>query len=302
MNYNQEKVINKMNEKLRGIFPALMTPFDTNGRIKYDVLKEMLELYIENGVKGFYVNGSSGEFPLLTVDERMEILEFVKSVIKDNAVIINHIGTTSEEQSVSLAAHSKKAGADAVSSVPPFYYVYGFGEILSYYKNITKAAELPMIAYNIPALTGVSFSLENVDEMNKIEGIAGIKYTAPNYFAMERIKHKHPDFLVYNGPDEMLLAGLSMGVDGAIGTTYSFMFHKAFKVRDLLFAGDVKGAKREQEEMNTVIELLLKVGVMPGSKYLIKKKYGIDYGVCRAPRRPLTNADMAALDEMLPLI
>ncbi len=288
--------------KLKGIFPALMIPFEESGKIKYDSLAEMLELLISNDVKGFYVNGSSGEFPTLTIEERIEILEFVKKAVGDRAIIINHVGTTSTADSVRLAKHSKAAGADAVSSVPPFYYVYRFEEVLSFYTDVTNAAGLPMIAYNIPALTGIDLSLDSIGELIKIPNMAGVKYTASDYYAMERIKNTYPDFLVYNGPDEMLLAGLSMGADGAIGTTYNAMFKKAFEVRNALLNGNAAYARKIQSEMNTVIQVLLKCGVMPGLKYLIKKKFGIDYGVCRAPRRRLTETDRTALDEVLKYI
>ena len=292
-----------MNKELfKGVFPALMTPFDTQGKIIWGAMEEYLEFCLSIGVKGFYINGSTGEFPYLTADERKKILEFVRKTVGSKAIIINHVGTTGTMQSVELARHSAD-WADAVSSVPPFYYSYSFDELFGFYKDVTEAASLPMIAYHIPALTGVSFSLEQLAKIYTIDNVAGVKFTDTDFYMMERIKTIYPDKLIYNGPDEMILCGISMGADGAIGSTYNIMYKKAAKIMESVLNSDYAAAKKEQTEMNNVIQVLLKVGVNPGCKYILDKKYGIYYGICRAPRKQsLTDEDKQLLDSVIKYI
>ena len=151
------------------------------------------------------------------------------------------------------------------------------------------------------ALTGIGFTAEQFDDFLCDDRFIGVKFTASDFFGLERIKSAHPDKIIYNGYDEMMLCGLISGADGGIGTTYNFMPEKFIKIYENYNNGDIAKARTLQSEANAIIDVLIKVGVMPGSKYLLSK-LGIDMGNCRAPFKVLSDADRELLDSVFPLI
>lgn len=287
--------------KFSGIFPALLTPFDNDGKINYTELEKLLNYCIGKGVHGFYVSGSSGEAFLLSFEERKELFSAVAKICKGRCTLIGQVGCISTSLSLQLAQHCEKEGYDAVSSVAPFYYKFGFEEIKNYYNTIAENTNIPMLIYNIPALTGIGFTSEQFDCFLNNERYMGVKFTANDYFTLERIKTAHPDKIIYNGYDEMMLCGLIMGADGGIGTTYNFMPEKFLGIYNLFNKGDIEGARALQSEANAIIEVLIKVGVLPGSKYLLSK-LGIDMGNCREPFKTLSDDDKKLLDSVFDLI
>lgn len=291
-----------MNEKFKGIFPALLTPFDENDRVNVKVLEELVDYNLKKGVDGFYVGGSTAEAFLLTEEERLLVMKTVSERAKGKCTLIAHIGCISTAQAIKFAKAAEEMGYDAVSSVAPFYYKFNFNEIKKYYFDIVDAVSLPMLIYNFPAFSGVNLTVDNIKEFLSDDRFIGVKHTSNDFFALEQFKAAFPDKLVYNGYDEMLLAGLSMGADGAIGSTFNFMAEKFIKIRELLAQNDLAGAQKIQKDANIIIQALCKVGVMQGEKAVLDA-LGFDFGLARAPFAPLTEAQKKELlDVVIPLL
>ena len=291
-----------MDEKFKGIFPALLTPFDKNDRVNTQVLCELVDYNLKKGVNGFYVGGSTAEAFMLTEEERLLVMKTVSERAKGKCTLIAHIGCISTAQAIKFAKAAQEMGYDAVSSVAPFYYKFSFREIKKYYFDILNAVELPMLIYNFPAFSGVNLTIDNIKEFLNDERIIGVKHTSNDYFALEQFKTAFPGKVMYNGYDEMFLAGLSMGADGAIGSTFNFMAEKFIKIRQLFLQNDVEGAQKIQREANAIIQALCKVGVMQGEKAVLDA-LGFDFGSARAPFEPLTEEQKKGLlDVVLPLL
>lgn len=273
---------------LKGIYAALITPFTKSGEVNYDQLKKIVSHLITNGIDGFYVGGSTAEAFLLSVEERKKILEAVVEENNSRAKVIAHAGSIGTDLTVELALHAKKAGADAISAVTPFYYKFSPEEIVHYYYEIANRTDMPTIIYNFPDLTGFSLSVENVDDLVKNQNIAGVKYTAKDLYALERFKHHHPQLTVFNGFDEVLLYGLMAGADGGIGSTYNFMPQKYRKLMDLFNAGKYDEARQMQHEINDLIDVVAKYGAMATTKEFLTLE-GFDCGICRSPFKPLSD-------------
>lgn len=291
-----------MEQKFKGIFPALLTPFDKNDNVNTKVLEEITEYNIKKGVDGFYVGGSTAEAFLLTDEERIQVMETVSKVAKGRVTLIAHIGCISTAQAIRLAKKAKELGYDAISSVSPFYYKFSFAEIKKYYFDIVDAVDLPMLIYNFPAFSGVNLTVDNISEFLSDERFLGVKHTSSDYFALEQFKSAFPDKVVYNGFDEMFMAGLAMGADGAIGSTFNLMAEKFIKIRNLFAENKVEEARAVQNEANVIIRALCKVGVMQGEKAAMDA-LGFDMGPARAPFGPLTEEQKKELlDTVLPLL
>jgi N-acetylneuraminate lyase len=287
-----------MKNKWGGIYPALLTPFDKNNKINKTALEELIEYDLKKDVAGFYVTGSTGESFLLTEAERREVMRIVKEKVGDRCVLIAQIGAISTDQAIAYAKYAKELGYDAISSVAPFYFKFSFEEIKKYYYDIVDAVDLPMLVYNIPAFSGVNLSVENVKAFLKDERFIGVKHTSNDYFALERFKTAFPDKVFYNGYDEMFLAGLSMGADGGIGSTYNFMAEKFVEMQRLFKANKITEAQAIQKEVNEIVSVLCKVGVMQGEKEVLNQ-LGIDFGDCRAPFAKLTDEQKRLISEKI---
>lgn len=288
--------------KFSGIFPALFTPFREDGSIDEKAIERLIEMNLRRGVKGFYIDGSSAEAFLMTVEERMLVLRLCSDIVGGRATMIAQIGDISEDKALRLASLAYSCGYDAVSAVTPFYYNFTFENIKTYYRNIANTSGLPLVVYYIPSRSGVTLSLDQVLELMEPDYVLGIKFTCPDLFTLERIKSIYPQKQVLFGVDEMLTAGLAAGADGAIGSTYNFMPEKAVAVYNAVADGNIAEARRLQAEINTVISCLFKVGTIEGSKALLSLM-GLDIGRCRRPFGRVSDEGIAMLEKSaLPLL
>lgn len=276
-----------MNKKiLSGILPALMTAFNESG-IDSEKVKTHVKSLASAGVNGFYVGGSSGEMVLCSIEERKRLLEAVIEAA-GRLTVVAHTGAMSTADAIELTRHAEKVGAAAVSSVTPLYYKYSFPEIKNYYERLADASTLPVIIYNIPAITGTTLSHGQLAELLSIENVGGMKFTSSDFFTLNLLTQEFPDKVFYNGSDEMLLSGLAAGADGGIGTTYNFMPKHIVGIYRLFSEGRISEARELQSRANRVIDTVVRLGTLPASKYMIKLS-GTDYGECREPFMPLTD-------------
>lgn len=266
---------------LRGIFTALLTPFDSNNKINKDALEQLVRHNIKLGADGFYVDGSTAEAFLLTTEERKQVMQIVKEAAAGKKLIA-HIGSVREDEALELSLYAKELGYDAISSVAPFYYKFSFEEIKNYYFRLAEKSGMPMVVYHFPAFSGVTMGVKEISTFLDREEFIGIKFTSNDFFTMEQVRAKYPDKLIYNGYDEMFLAGVSMGADGGVGSTYNFMADKFVKLHALYKEEKIAEAQKLQFEINRIITILCQIGVMQAEKEVLNQ-LGIPFGNCRKP-------------------
>ncbi|MBL6946420.1 MAG: N-acetylneuraminate lyase [Rhodospirillales bacterium] len=265
-----------------GFFSALPTPFDTEGKLIEHGVRELVRHNVEIGMDGVYVGGSTGEAFLQEVPARKRVFDLVADAAPDGFTLMAHVGCMNTAGGIDLARHAEAAGYHAISSVPPFYYNYTFRELHTYFTVLAEATSLPLFIYIIPANSGVAFDDDQMNEILTIPNVAGIKFTFRDVFQMERIKSAHPEKCVLFGYDEMILAGLAMGADGGVGSTYNILGPKVRRLAEHFHAGRMPEALVEQREINEVITALLHVGVFQGIKVLLNMM-GVSAGVCLPP-------------------
>ena len=274
--------------KMKGIFTALLTPFKDDYSINEASLKKLVEFNLEKGINGFYVGGSTGEGLIMTTEERKEVFRIVKEAAGDKVPLIAHCGSISTDEAISMAKTAEALGYDAVSAVAPLYYGFSFPAIRKYYDDIVSSVNIPMVVYNFPGGSGVTFTADYAAEMFKDERYMGIKHTSNDLYTLHQFKQKiDRPVTIFNGFDEMCLGGLAMGADGAIGSTYNFMGDKFIKIFEEFNAGNIEKAQEIQTEANKIIAEMIKYTVLPCEK-AIMTHLGIDCGPCRRPFLPLT--------------
>ncbi len=286
---------------MQGIYTALLTPFDKNGKINEKELIRLVKHNINLGVDGFYVCGSTAEALMLSVAERKQIMKIVKDSAGDKKLIA-HVGSISEKEAHELAKYAAELNYDLISSVAPFYYKFSFSEIRDYYVRLAESSKMKMLVYHIPAFSGVGMGIKEISTFLDDDRFAGIKYTSNDFFTMERCKALYPDKLIYNGYDEMLLSGLSMGADGGIGSTYNFMADKFVLIRKLFLEGKADEARKVQNEANRIISILCEIGVMQAEKEIMNQ-LGLDFGGCLPPFSNVTQEQKQLINkEIIPFI
>lgn len=283
-------------KELRGIIPALVTPFDQASRVDYGALKALVERLIEKGVDGFYVCGSTAECFLMTEAERMAVAKTIIDTAKGRVPVAVHVGNISTDSAVRLAKQAAADGADYISSVPPFYFKFSFDEITRYYAAVSEATDRPTIIYNIPSFSGVSLNGKNLKTITDACEIWGLKYTSYDLFELEKIRRAFPKLNIFYGHDELFLNALPIGTQGAIGSTYNVMPERYQRIKEAYDSGNLTEAEKIQRKVNAIIETFIACGVMPSVKYILSKQ-GISCGDCRAPFSKLREDQKALLDQ-----
>lgn len=289
------------NIRFRGIMPAMLTPFDENGKIKKQVVESVMDYHYACGVKGFYINGSTGEGPSLSLRTRLEMSETVAAANRGRGVIIEHVGAPCYADAVELTRHADQMGVDAISSLAPnFYFSFTDDELVDYYRSIASYTDKPLIVYVTAHIHSDVVAL--TERLMAIPNVIGLKYTLPDYFLMRRLCEVNGgDINIINGPDEMLICGLIMGAHGGIGSTYNVMPEWFVQLYDAAAAGDWDSARELQYRINRVIAVLLRFsenGAVKGVKATMRLK-GFDIGDAVYPSRQYAPEEMDALKREL---
>lgn len=270
-------------KKIGGLYSALLTSFDKDGNINEKGIRQLVRYNIDhNKMDGLYVGGSTGENFLLGTDEKKKIFEIVKDEAKDQIKLIAQVGSLNIKESCDLAKFVTNLGYDSLSAVTPFYYKFNFNEIKDYYNTITAQADNQMVVYFIPFLTGVNISVDQFKELFENEKITGVKFTAGDFYLLERFRKAFPDKTLYAGFDEMMLPATVLGIDGAIGSTFNVNGLRARQIFEAAQKGDIKTALEVQHVTNDFISDVLANGLY-GTLKVCLQEAGVDAGYCRKP-------------------
>ena len=273
---------------MKGIYSALLVSFDKDGNINEKGLRQIVRHNIDkNKVDGLYVGGSTGENFMLSTEEKKEIFRIAKDEAKDAVKLIAQVGSINIKESVELAKYATELGYDSLSAVTPFYYKFDFEEIKDYYNTIINSVDNTMIIYSIPFLTGVNMSLDQFAELFENEKIIGVKFTAADFYLLERMRKRFPDKLIYAGFDEMMLPATVLGVDGAIGSTFNVNGKRAREIFELTKEGKINEALEIQHVTNDLITDILANGLYGTLKLLLEEE-GVEAGYCRKPMKEAT--------------
>ncbi|OBW95710.1 N-acetylneuraminate lyase [Gallibacterium salpingitidis] len=286
-------------KNLKGIISALLVSYNADGSINEKGLREIIRYNIDKmKVDGLYVGGSTGENFMLSTEEKKQIFRIAKDEAKDQVALIAQVGSVNLHESIELGKYATELGYDCLSAVTPFYYKFSFAEIKNYYDTIIAETGNNMIVYSIPFLTGVNIGVEQFGELYKNPKIIGVKFTAGDFYLLERVKRAYPNHLIWAGFDEMMLSAAVLGVDGAIGSTFNVNGVRARQIFEYAQQGKIAEARAIQHVTNDLIEGILSNGLYLTIKELLKLD-GVDAGYCREPMtKELTPEKVAFAKEL----
>ena len=289
--------------KYQGIIPAFYACYDAEGKIDPEAVRALTRWFVEKGVKGLYVGGSSGECIYQSKEERKVVLENVMAEAKGKLTVIAHVACNNTADSQELAAHAESLGVDAIASIPPIYFHLPPYAIAKYWNDISAAApNTDFIIYNIPQLAGVSLTVPLLKEMLKNPRCIGVKNSSMPTQDIQMWRDEGA--IVFNGPDEQLISGLVMGATGGIGGTYGAMPELYLKLYECVKEGRLDTALEIQ---NDCCRIIYKLCSGHGNMYAMIKevlrKMGCpDCGSVRAPLAELIESDYPIADECVAMI
>ena len=289
--------------KYQGIIPAFYACYDAEGKISPEGVRALTRWFVEKGVKGLYVGGSSGECIYQSKEERKVVLENVMAEAKGKLTVIAHVACNNTADSQELAAHAESLGVDAIASIPPIYFHLPPYAIAKYWNDISAAApNTDFIIYNIPQLAGVALNVPLLKEMLKNPRCIGVKNSSMPTQDIQMWRDEGA--IVFNGPDEQLISGLVMGAVGGIGGTYGAMPELYVKLFECVKSGDMATALEIQNDCCRIIyKLCSGHGNMYGMIKEVLRKMGCpDCGSVRAPLAELIESDYPIADECVAMI
>ena len=293
-------------EKYEGVIPAFYACYDEAGEVSPERVRALTQYFIDKGVKGVYVNGSSGECIYLSVADRKLILENVMEVAKGKLTVIAHVACNNTKDSVELAKHAESLGVDAIAAIPPIYFRLPDYSIAKYWNDMSAAApNTDFVIYNIPQLSGTTLTPTLYAEMRKNPRVIGVKNSSmPTQDIQIFVAEGGEDHIVFNGPDEQFISGRVIGAKAGIGGTYAVMPDLFLKLNQLIIDKDLDRAKELQHAINSVIYKMVsgRANLYAVMKEILRLNEDLDIGSVRAPLEPLSEGDYAIAKEAAAMI
>lgn len=269
---------------MRGILPAAVTPLDEAGRFSPAALEQLLARLYGAGVHGVYLCGSTGEGMLQSREQRQAIVDTAMACTPRDRTVIVHVGAASLDEALALSSHAARAGAHAISSLPPTSAQFSFADLRRYYEALAGGSDLPLVVYYFPEVAPAIGTAEQLEALCDLPNVLGVKFTDFDLFRMSNLTR--PGRAVFNGRDEVLAAGLLMGAGGGIGTFYNLLPELFVAIYEAAIAGRWDDARAAQRRVNIAIRIALQFPLFPAVKQMLAWS-GLDCGVCLRPRAGL---------------
>lgn len=289
-----------MTNELRGVLTALSTPFAQDETLDVETLKLIVDRSIDGGVDGVVAAGSTGEVGALSSEERLLLIETVIRQANGRVPVIANTGATSTAEAIRLSQAAEKLGADVLMLVTPYYEPLTLEETVTYIKDVARSVTIPVMLYNIPAVTGVNLDPATVRALaEEVPNIKYIKDSSANWEQALQLIHHHSDVIgTFIGWDVYLYSALVEGAAGVMAGTANVVPKEIVEVSRRISEGDLQGALEQWKKVYPVIDALLSVPFIPAVKAGLTLQ-GIPAGSPRRPTADLGTEDLARVKDAL---
>jgi 4-hydroxy-tetrahydrodipicolinate synthase len=213
------KTIRELAQPIRGIIPPMVTPLASQDELDHAGVERLTEHLLNGGVHGLFVLGTCGEGLSLSHELRRELVDQVCRQVEGRVPVLVSMTDTSRAESVDLARFAADAGADALVLAAPCYYAIDQEELLEYVRSVVRSVPLPVVLYNMPALTKVAYAPTTVRRLMEEESIVGLKDSSGDlgYFeTIRQVTRERKDWVLLSGAEHLLTRSLDLGGDGAV--------------------------------------------------------------------------------------
>lgn len=284
--------------RLKGVIPAILTPFDEAYEIDERAFEDLCNYLIDKGVGGLFVAGTTGEGPLLSLEERFRLFSLAVKFSKGRVPVIAHVGSISLKETVTLIRSAIEAKVDAIAIVSPYYYRLDEKAIEEYYLGVLKETEgVPVFLYNIPGLTNNPITPGLLEKLFNQGKISGVKDSSGNITVIKSFIDISSEFQVVSGTDELFLLALTLGAVGAVSST-SNVFPEIFSnIYNAFVNKDLDLAVENQRKLNELCKIFQYGRFISSYKYALSLR-GVNIGSrVRSPQRELSEEEKDIIKE-----
>lgn len=280
--------------RVKGVYTALVTPFDEAGEVDYDMLGDLLEKQIAAGVAGVVPMGTTGESPTMFNAEHDEVIRYTVEKVAGRVQVWAGTGSNNTRQAIRTTREAEAAGADGALVVTPYYSKPSQAGLQRYFREISEASDLPIIVYNIKGRTAVNVETETLAEIARIPNVIAVKEASGDIGQMadviDHICHRHQDpFWVVSGDDALTLPLMSIGGHGVISVVSNLVPERMVALVDSAAEGDFETARSIHFELLPLFKAAF-IETNPVPIKAAMKLCGLDVGSVRSPLAPLTDA------------
>lgn len=286
---------------LKGVLSAIVTPFTADGeKIDEPALRKLVEQGIADGVDGFVPAGGTGEFSVLSHEERLRLVEIVVDQTAGRASVLAHTGATSTREAIAFSKHAQEVGASAIMLATPYYEPIGFNEAFAYYAGVAETTDLPICAYNFPPATGLHLDVDFLLKLTReIPQVQYVKDSSANIMQMSALINEHSDEIHFlNGEDILMLPALMLKAPGMVMGIANFMTPALAKLQQASLSGDDQMVGTIWRQIYPLICLLGSGRYNSGVKAACEL-LGLSVGPVRAPIPQYNSEQKAALKKVL---
>ena len=278
-----------------GSCPALVTPFDQQGTINYDAFGKLIDDQIEAGVDAVCVCGTTGESATMTIREHIAAVEFCVKRVDHRVKVIAGAGSNDTSAAVYLSQHAQDSGADALLHVTPYYNKASQTGLIKHYEYIADRTELPIILYNVPSRTGVSFTADTYKILSENPKINGVKEASGNFSLLAHTRCLCPDdFYIWSGNDDQVVPMMALGAKGVISVASNIIPEVMVKMSHLCLENDFAAASQLQiKYMDLLDALFCEVNPIPIKAAM--NLMGMEAGPLRLPLCDISDKNLAVL-------
>ena len=274
---------------------AIATPFDANGTINYNAFGRLIEAQIAGGVDAICVCGTTGESATMTIREHIAAVDYCVEKVNHRVKVIAGAGSNDTSAAVYLSLHAQDSGADALLHVTPYYNKCTQAGLVKHYEYIADRVELPIILYNVPSRTGVSFTAESYKILSENPKINGVKEASGNFSLLSHTRALcGDDFHIWSGNDDQVVPMMSLGAKGVVSVAANLVPEVMVQMSHLCLEGRFREAAALQIKYTDLIDaLFLEVNPIPIKTAL--NLAGYEVGSLRLPLCAMSDGHLETL-------
>lgn len=292
-----------MNSAPKGIFVPLITPFHDDESIDFQSYKKVIDFQVENGVHGLLVGGTTGEYHVMSLEERKSLIKAGCEYAAGRVPVMAGVGCSTAQETIELANYAAECGAKWGLALPPYYHKTSEEGILEFFKEIAAKSNVGIVIYNYPGATGVTISPEMIYELSQEENIVSVKESADFGHLCEvvALTKDVENFTVFTGEEHFILPTFSIGGQGAFGILVNLLPKELVEIYELVVEkGDVNAARDLNRKLSSIYGLMEAEGnPYPGPVKAGMDLIGIKGGKVRKPLTQPTDEMKKQLKEEL---
>lgn len=283
----------------KGIYPALLTPFTADGAIDFEMFANNTEAQINAGVQGIILAGTLGEASTLETDEKFELLQAALQQVNGRIPVILNLSENTTKNAVAFAKRAKESGADGLMLLPPMRYKADNREVVTYFKTVAAATDLPILIYNNPVDYGIYVTLDMFEELIECPTIQAVKESTRDVTNITRMINRFGSRIrILCGIDTVCLESLMLGADGVVAGLVDAFPKETVAMYRYLQSGNVQKALEVYRWFMPLLELDIHPKLVQYIK-LAATSEGISNPYVRAPRLPLTGEEASRIQRII---